>query len=415
MVQDICRFLRIYLIIMPLGVLATGCGEKTPSPHQVAAPQNNQLSKTEDHQGVPDKMNSAMPAGAISAGAPMPIWESPEVFMAVVKDVPAGDWTFGNPPNVIVEVEEVFRGKRQKGKLTVTWGPPPHDFDTTDREAELKLWKTRKLEVPKVGDKWIYWGWPVNGVLYTRADGRVPWSEENRARTIAQVQAFEQSRKAELRRQNRTPEEISKARQKWQAGIQEKDLKHWTAQADFIALGKTAGLGNGGEKWLCMFKIEEILKGRSRQKFLNDEQRVQVRVKDDIAELMTPWKDRYLLFLSERGMEMGPPYPPLYEPVGDAVVIPDETTKKIVRETLKEKSTEPVLTVALCGSWYSERKKAVGHQSAGAVVIGVGDAKEGAVQRIREQIQGLDYVVNIMDEYEDKELVEHAKGFQAKT
>jgi hypothetical protein len=123
-----------------------------------------------------------------------------EVFTAVINEVPSGDWTFGNPPKVIVEVEEVFQGKSQKGKLTVIWGPPPNCFDTPGREAEIELWKSHKLEVPKVGEKWIViTDPPFQGDLYPCAKGQVLWSDENKALKMSVAKRIEHARQATIR------------------------------------------------------------------------------------------------------------------------------------------------------------------------------------------------------------------------
>ena len=109
--------------------------------------------------------------------AASPFWD-PEVVVARVIEVPSGEWTFGNPPKVVVEVEEVLQGTCHKGRMTVLWGPAPHDIDTTDRIKELEAWKSRKMEILKIGTKWIIWGKTYDGVLWTRADGRLVWSTE---------------------------------------------------------------------------------------------------------------------------------------------------------------------------------------------------------------------------------------------
>jgi hypothetical protein len=411
MVYDFFCFFWFSLLVLPLGVFATGCGEKIHDPHEVASPGNKPSSKV-DIPSAQENQRSATeerPAVSHAAGAPPPAFSQHEVFTGVIKEVPAGDWTFGNPPKVIVEVEEVLFGKSQKGKLTVVWGPPTNDFDTTDREPEIKLWKTRKLEIPKVGEKWIIGANPFRDEWYSSAGSRVMWSKENKARIIVDREAAERFLKDELRRQNRTPEEISKARSKWRDSIKEEDIKNWTAKADFIAVGKTLGLSGSGEKWQCTFGVEEVLKGQYRWKYSHDQEQVRVYVKGNIAELLMPWNDRCLLFLSERGMGIGSIPPPFYMPVGDVVAVPDEAAMKIVRQALKDNATKPPIVVALCGFLPYEMITAVGGQISDAVVIGVMEN----VQETRKQVLGMDYVVNIMVDSTGK--VEHVQGFRANT
>ncbi len=119
-------------------------------------------------------------AGQARAGcSASPFWAS-EVVVVTVIETPSGEWTFGAPPQISVEVVDVLAGKTRKGRLTVVWGPAPHDIDTGGREKELEAWRSRRMEPPKPGTKWILWGEAIGDhLMTTRADGRLVWSEKN--------------------------------------------------------------------------------------------------------------------------------------------------------------------------------------------------------------------------------------------
>ncbi|MCE9553807.1 MAG: hypothetical protein K8T91_10605 [Planctomycetes bacterium] len=117
-----------------------------------------------------------------------------EVVIVSIKQVPAGEFTYGNPPIIKVEVIEVLAGKGFSDHASVSWGPKPHDFDTSGREAELEAWRRKSLVVPKVGEKWILWGSALDGKLITDARGRMMANEKNLALARRMVGSVEDAR-----------------------------------------------------------------------------------------------------------------------------------------------------------------------------------------------------------------------------
>ena len=206
-----------------------------------------------------DEQTAALRAGRTqksSAGCCAPRFVEPDVVVAQVKEVPEGrERTFGNPPRVTVEVTEVLRGNHPKGKLTVVWGPGPNDIDTTDREAELKAWKSNEMAAPAVGSRWIMFGRHYDDVLWTRADGRLAWSEENVTRDGKRSRSTRKRRNAKRNRRAEEKRKWAEAIAKWCASVKEKDIERWAAAADFVGVGKA-----GGDS----FEVDEILKGEPR-------------------------------------------------------------------------------------------------------------------------------------------------------
>jgi len=118
-----------------------------------------------------------------NAGRPIPPEYAPEALVGTVKEVPEGNWTNDNPPTVVVQVLEVWRGGlKVPSELAVTWAAPDSGIDTSGREAQLEAWKKTRLELPKVGTKWIIFGTMSKKGLVSATDGNVAWTAERAAR-----------------------------------------------------------------------------------------------------------------------------------------------------------------------------------------------------------------------------------------
>ncbi len=395
-----------------VGLEISGCKDRATVPREEAPRHQSGLS-TMDEQTAALR---AVRTQSSSAGCWAPASMAPDLVVAQVKKVPAGKkWTFGNPPKVTVEVTDVLRGNHPKGKLTVVWGPGPNDIDTTDRKAELKAWKSSEIAVPAVGSRWIMFGRLYDDVLWTRADGRIAWSEENVARARTEI-AF--SEKAMEREENRRAEERRKwaeAIAKWRAGVKEADIERWAAAADFVGIGKAES---------DSFEVDEILKGEPRYRgYPKGRYFAGVNLKKEVAQLVQASRNaerggdvRYLLFLSEHGMTVVPGA--TYECVGDGVIIADGAAVKAARKAVLARPHKRQITVAFCGYWPWELKKAVGRQTTDAVVIAVGYSGQGdaySAKEVRKLVNDVDYVLSVEDASSVKRKMLRAKVAEVAT
>jgi hypothetical protein len=106
-----------------------------------------------------------------------------DVYVVTVKAVDDKGSTNGNPPRVVLVVEEALRGEAKAGaELKAVWHPFPHDIDTTGRDKELAAWKARPLAGQKVGDKLIVLEYlpPAKDPFSVSPRCRIPATKEKR-------------------------------------------------------------------------------------------------------------------------------------------------------------------------------------------------------------------------------------------
>jgi len=258
-----------------------------------------------------------------------------DAIVAIVKAVDDANATFGNPPRVRLEIVEVLRGDPQTDRSHAIWGPPDHDIDTgvVKENPRYKEWAKTPMKGPKVGEKYIIWGWGYaqdrSPMFYVANGGRYPFSYEKRQWAIDMI---DRDRKSSLAYQEKMEAEKQAhldAVKKWRAGVSSDDIKQYAAKAEFIGVGRLSSAINGSPEEMCFtFQVTGILKGQQKQKY-----------KDAVyfATFVIPTKLYYLLDLNTDYVVFLQDTPKLLSaaaasyatiPLGDGVVIADEQTTK---------------------------------------------------------------------------------------
>jgi len=85
---------------------------------------------------------------------------SDDVVVAIVRAYEGGGSTNGNPPRLLLDVREVWRGGREVDRRHAVWVPFPNDIDWEGAGSDemIKRWEQEPLKAPKLGVKLILVG-----------------------------------------------------------------------------------------------------------------------------------------------------------------------------------------------------------------------------------------------------------------
>lgn len=289
-------------------------------------------------QPAPQPAQTAAPRVVGGVGAPASPY-SGDAVVAIVKEVVGEKATFGNPPRVKVELLEVLRGDPKVDRTQAVWAPPDHgiDYGVIEQNPRYKEWASTPMNGPRVGEKYILWGWQVSNQFY--ALDRWVCTDEVRQKVMemitrdkeaareAQVKAAEEARK------------FAADRSAWWASIKDEDIAKWVAEADVVAITKGRTV------------VTEFLKGAPRAEYTDHVSYIAWARLGRDAQRFTErdlFDAPYVVFLSERGMVCvaggG------YFPVGEGLLPADDATLQAVREAVKHDKSPHRVTIALCGT-----------------------------------------------------------------
>ena len=309
---------------------------------------------------------AAVAAGQIGGG--VSYWGPPrggDVIVATVTKVSSRAATNAHPPEVELKVEEVLRGDPRVDRQFAVWDPDGFHWDMPGEDA-FERWKIEPIEGPKVGERWILWGevYADEGPagFHVSSKGRFPFEEQERRRAIELIRKQEEARRAVEAEWEAKTRPLREQRAKWRAQASDADIRRYYEEADFVVMASIAAFNR--QKVQVAFRVREILKGQERdfceivdgQRSRRSDDSFPLHVKfskDTNAVLAKLWDglpEDYLLFLSERGLQLEPwPY---YQPInsGDGIVIADASAIRAVREAAKHTPAAPARPVLLLWS-----------------------------------------------------------------
>src|SRR3954465_3799343 len=88
----------------------------------------------------------ALPVRGGGGGMPAPPWLYGSPVIAVIKEVPEGDWTAVKPPTVRVEVVDVLGGALKPGEMRLLWGGR-EGIEDTDAGLAREMEALRNVKV----------------------------------------------------------------------------------------------------------------------------------------------------------------------------------------------------------------------------------------------------------------------------
>ena len=284
---------------------------------------------------------AAAAAPGAEAGAPCTSLHIGDVVVATVREVSTHAATHGRPPRVVLEVHEVLRGDPDADRSRAIWEPPPHDIDYGDVEKNPRYltWKATPMAGPKVGDKMILWGWLVvskeGKVFHVLSWARFPYSDQKRAWALDLTRQHAEAKRAREAQKRAEEQTLAEKKAQWRAKVSAEQIQRYATEADFVGVGGIVSGGDGGTQETQLdFEIREILKGQKHKRYTGNRYFVQVVVPGHVCALLDR-RTPYLLFLSEKGMELTPSAPrhPRIAS-GDGIVIADEAAVKAARAAI---------------------------------------------------------------------------------
>jgi hypothetical protein len=259
------------------------------------------------------------------------------VVVAIVRKVPEGAATRGNPPAIDLEIVEVLRGDYKAGDVArAVWHPPPHDIDTGGRNAELTRWSETPMEKPKVGEKFILFGYRMTEekqtVYHVRTEVNRPASDENKAQTVKIVEEMKRQVREEADRRALEAQRLADALRKWREGLTPERLTAMARAADVIVVGQIETQMIARQP-LIYVRPDKVLKqpgdvGKLRTLILP--------VPPELLEVLKR-DSSYVLFIKWPG-KAGVPGQFEVEPAsGQGIALGDEKTLAVVGEAVEKK------------------------------------------------------------------------------
>lgn len=193
------------------------------------------------------------------------------VIVAIVENVEKLFGTNGNPPKVLLNVQDVLEGNMELGRIQGICLPFPHDidYDGGDSSERLEKWSKLSLKSLEKGSKMI-----LIGRLQTNHSGfsefyissrcRFIFSEEKHLWVLKNIEAGRNSR---LKFQKEKQELIQAEEEKRTNWIQAKStvsIPNLLSSSDFVGVGSIYNSG------LIYSQIKLILKGGKREDFPKD-------------------------------------------------------------------------------------------------------------------------------------------------
>ena len=283
-------------------------------------------------------------------------WNS-DIVAVTVKRVPDERPTNGNPPRVVLEVNEVIQGEAKKDRSLAVWTPTNgghFDPESVHTQPELKKkydeWAKRPMDPPAVGSKWIVFGSVVehDGELTFRLDDRerYPYTREKHEQVAKVLRDARERLEADRK-------DFAAARATWRATVSDADVRKYVQEADFVGVGRVSvpSLGGEGDR-LAFVEVREVLKGTPR--YAEQSERgvyaLSVPLARGVGDLISTTGGSYLtasephlVFLREHGAEIHPgSFGIRYARInaGDGVVIADEAALRAAREAARQPREE---------------------------------------------------------------------------
>lgn len=179
---------------LPLGPLAACCAAPIPAPERVVpgdpdtpdGPDAHALRPPRGGPGGGIAIDQAFPPERLALGHGYSI-----VVLTVVATDPRGAATHGDPPAIVVNIEEVLAGGVAPGQRPGQWSPPPSGIDWTGPSAAAAKaeWAQVALAAPPVGLRVIALGREVDGVFRVSAKLREPFSDAGKATWLERIDA----------------------------------------------------------------------------------------------------------------------------------------------------------------------------------------------------------------------------------
>lgn len=298
----------------------------------------------------PASMQSTQSSSS-AAGKP----ESPfagDAVVAIVKEVNDEKATFGNPPRVKLEIVEVLRGDPKIDRTHAIWQPPDHGMDSFVEENPLyKEWAKKPMKGPKVGEKYILWGWVYiekdTPVFLAGNGGRFAFSDEKRQWAIQRIHRDQELLLEYQKKREAEKQAHLNAVKKWRETVTSDDIKQYAATAEFVGIGKLSSETTGvSERMYVDFQITEILKGQQKKEFTDGAYYVTFVVPETKMSGLLERDTRYVVFLNSTAKMLnaaGTNYVTI--PSGDGVVIADEQTMKALAGFVSRKPTTASMPV----------------------------------------------------------------------
>ena len=265
-----------------------------------------------------------------------------DAVVAIVREADDERATFGNPPRVKLEIVEVLRGDPKTDRTRAIWGPPEHDIDwgVVEENPLYKEWAKKPMKGPKVGEKYILWGWNFvqkdTPVFLAHDGGRFAFSDEERQRAIQMINRDQQLMLEYQKKMEAEKQAHREAVKKWREGVSSDDIKQYAAKAEFVGVGKRSS---------SSFRITEILKGRQKKEYMDGAYYVTFEIPQAVHNLL----DRdttYAVFLQDTPKLLSASaasYATI--PLGEGVVIADEQTMKALAGFVSRKPTSASMPV----------------------------------------------------------------------
>ncbi len=324
---------------------------------------NEAASPPSTAQAPPAAENAPEAAASANAGMTITHWlagqtldqqvahSRSDVVVATVEQVDQENATNARPPRVTLRIREVLRGDPEADRRRGLWAPFPHDVDygVIETNPIYQAWARQPLAGPTPGTELILLGEmqqeEERSIFWISPVGRFPFSKENRDLALEGVATGERLRRERAEQAQAEKQAYQQKMQAWRAKYSAADLAKFTQAADFVGVGEvTSGPGIHGNLDVhdYEFHVTEILKGDKRKDFQGDTYYLRVWVPKDISELLYPRDRRFLLFLSEKDLDLRGAVPTytFIEP-GDGLVEADPAALQAVQAALPPQATNP--------------------------------------------------------------------------
>jgi hypothetical protein len=331
------------------------------------------------------------------------------VAAVTILDVQPPVGTRAKPPEVTLRVEALIRGTLKLEELAATWMSPDYHGPMQGMPPTAS-WLAEPLSAPPPGTRLILLLDREGDEFRVLTRCRYPDTPQVRKRVRKAIADYvvaerkwrrEQAREAQAERAK-----IEARRAAWREAATPELIAQAARQADFVGIGHLVSGPNDGKG---TFELTKILRGKRRKPYLEDSYFADVDVPEATEEILTSYlwsKVDVLLFLTENGMDLT--RAPSYPLTGLGMVIADEESLRVVRDTLAQPRPRPlplcVLAMAYEGYVATDAGRAVGSQLArtvlksgqgicnvasGSGIFGV-DTPKFAADKIREAFLGID-------------------------
>lgn len=260
------------------------------------------------------------------------------VLVATIIEVKNQNGTNGNPPNLVLMVEQVLRGDTFASPLHAILSPPPHDVDWVGpgSKAAIERWAQRPLVAPEANKKYIFLLEKADNKFQVIPMGVIPYSSENLAKTKAAIQQGEEIQKKYMEEARKEENAKKQMVNGWIASTQDADISALEKNSDFIGIGKLSSYMNTKEPfYMADFEITKILKGDKIGNYRPPHHFVTVLdIPDEIIKKLSEYRDQkdfngaLILFLKLKKINRGNP-PAYYLPVDNAFSFLPATSEKI--------------------------------------------------------------------------------------